>query len=85
VINIHRPDLDGFETASLIRARERSHSTPIVFPTADDSAEARLLDSYRLGAADYVHKSVDPDMICSELEGRAPPARRTPTRKWIPE
>jgi CheY-like chemotaxis protein len=67
LIDIHMPGMDGFETASLIRGRERSHSTPIIFLTADDRVEARLLDGYRLGAADYIHKSLAPDMLRSKV------------------
>src|SRR6185503_2664050 len=36
VLDIHMPGMDGFETASLIRSRDRSRSTPIIFLTADD-------------------------------------------------
>ena len=36
VLDVHMPEMDGFETASLIRARDRSQSTPIIFLTADD-------------------------------------------------
>src|SRR6202035_96842 len=50
VLDIHMPVMDGFETAILIRARERSHLTPIMFLTADDRRGARVLEGYRLGA-----------------------------------
>jgi DNA-binding response OmpR family regulator len=56
VLDIHMPDMDGFETARLIRARERSSSTPIVFLTADDRVGAQVFEGYRLGAVDYLYK-----------------------------
>src|SRR6266851_765109 len=56
VLDIHMPDMDGFETASLIRARERSRSTPIIFLTADNRTGVRVREGYRLGAVDYIYK-----------------------------
>jgi CheY-like chemotaxis protein len=77
LIDIHMPEMDGFETASLIRARKRSHSTPIIFLTADDRAEARLLDDYQLGAADYIHKSLDQDMLRAQVSSFVDLFRKT--------
>jgi two-component system, sensor histidine kinase and response regulator len=67
VLDIHMPEMDGFETASLIRARERSHTTPIIFLTADDRAGPRVLEGYRLGAVDYMYKPFDPNILRSKV------------------
>lgn len=67
VLDIHMPDMDGFETAGLIRARERSQTTPIIFLTADDRRGARVLEGYRLGAVDYLYKPFNPDILCSKI------------------
>src|SRR6266851_10249571 len=42
VLDVHMPGMDGFETASLIRGRDRSRSTLIIFLTADHRAAARV-------------------------------------------
>jgi CheY-like chemotaxis protein len=34
LLDVRMPGIDGFETARLIRSRERSRSTPIIFLTA---------------------------------------------------
>ena len=60
-------EMDGFETASLIRARERSQSTPIIFLTADDRTGARVLEGYRLGAVDYLYKPFDADILRAKV------------------
>lgn len=67
VLDIHMPDMDGFETASLIRARQRSESTPIIFLTADDRQGARVLEGYRLGAVDYLYKPFNADILRSKV------------------
>jgi signal transduction histidine kinase len=67
VLDIHMPGMDGFETASLIRARERSHLTPIIFLTADDRRGAPVLEGYRLGAVDYIYKPFDADILRAKV------------------
>ena len=67
LLDVRMPGMDGFETASLIRARERSHSTPIIFLTAADVDGARAMEGYRLGAVDYIHKPLDLDILRSKV------------------
>src|SRR5262245_46014149 len=50
---VRMPEMDGFETATLIRQRERSAHTPIIFVTAF-SEEMQVARGYSLGAVDYV-------------------------------
>jgi signal transduction histidine kinase len=67
VLDIHMPELDGFETARLIRARDRSQSTPIIFLTADDRTGERVLEGYRLGAVDYIYKPYAPEVLRAKV------------------
>src|SRR2546426_9280122 len=67
VLDIHMPAMDGFETANLIRARMRSHSTPIIFLTADDRVGERVLQGYQLGAVDYIYKPFIPDVLRAKV------------------
>jgi two-component system sensor histidine kinase/response regulator len=67
LLDIHMPGLSGFETASLIRARARSESTPIIFLTADSRTGARVLEGYRLGAVDYLYKPFDPKILRAKV------------------
>ncbi|HLZ31096.1 MAG TPA: EAL domain-containing protein [Chloroflexota bacterium] len=67
ILDVHMPEMDGFETASLIRAREKSHLTPIIFLTADGRAGPPVREGYRLGAVDYVYKPFDPDILRAKV------------------
>jgi signal transduction histidine kinase len=67
VLDIHMAGMDGFETARLIRERKRSHSTPIIFLTADDRVGERVHEGYRLGAVDYIYKPFDPDTLRAKV------------------
>src|SRR5437660_8061575 len=63
VLDVMMPELDGFETAELIRARERSQSTPIIFLTAADRGDEAMLHGYALGAVDYLVKPFEPEVL----------------------
>jgi CheY-like chemotaxis protein len=67
VLDIQMPIMNGFETASLIRERQQSGSTPIIFLTAHDPAGSRVTDGYRLGAVDYIYTPVDPYVLRSKV------------------
>ena len=61
------PGLDGYETAALIRQREQSKRTPIIFLTAINKEDAHMLRGYDAGAVDYVFKPFDPVMLRSKV------------------
>jgi signal transduction histidine kinase len=66
LLDVNMPDIDGLETASLIRQYKKSARTPIVFITAyvDDAQAAR---GYALGAVDYIPSPVVPDVLRSKV------------------
>ncbi|MDW6022364.1 response regulator [Mesorhizobium sp. BAC0120] len=67
LLDVLMPGLDGYETAALIRKRERSKNTPIIFLTAINKEEAHMLRGYDAGAVDYVFKPFDPVMLHSKV------------------
>jgi PAS domain S-box-containing protein len=62
LIDVNMPDMDGFETAELIRRRPASAHTPIIFMTADHD-ERLAIRSYAMGAVDYISTPVDPEVL----------------------
>jgi two-component system sensor histidine kinase/response regulator len=67
VLDIMMPDMDGFETAALIRQRERSRHTPIIFLTALGRSEEHMRRGYDLGAVDYMTKPFVPEILRSKV------------------
>jgi len=61
------PEMDGFETAALIRQRERSLYTPIIFLTALGRSEEALFRGYHVGAVDYLVKPIVPAVLKSKV------------------
>jgi PAS domain S-box-containing protein len=66
LLDVRMPDMDGFETAEMIRARKRSLQTPILFVTAYRSDE-QLFRGYNLGAVDFLFKPIVPEILQSKV------------------
>ncbi|MHB8736910.1 MAG: sensor histidine kinase [Terriglobales bacterium] len=69
LLDIQMEDLDGFETAHLIRAQERSRHTPIIFMTAYENDRFPPEKAYALGAVDYLLKPIVPDILRAKVAG----------------
>jgi signal transduction histidine kinase len=66
LLDVNMPDIDGLETASLIRQYRKSAQTPIVFITAYvDERQAKR--GYALGAVDYISSPVVPEVLRSKV------------------
>ena len=63
LLDIRMGELDGFETAAMIRKRPSNRDTPIIFMTAHDQSETDLTRGYALGAVDFVHAPLHPDVL----------------------
>jgi signal transduction histidine kinase len=66
LLDIEMPEMDGFETARLIRRRKRSEHTPIIFVTGFDD-NALISQGYALGAVDYILSPVVPDVLRTKV------------------
>jgi CheY-like chemotaxis protein len=67
LLDVAMPDLDGFETAALIKQRERTRHIPIIFVTAISKDEEQVFRGYSAGAVDYVFKPFNPDVMRSKV------------------
>jgi signal transduction histidine kinase len=67
LLDVKMPDLDGFETATLIRQRDKSRHTPILFLTANDDSQTHIVRGYAVGAVDYLVKPVVPEFVRSKV------------------
>ena len=68
LLDVQMPGIDGFETAALIRARERTRSVPIIFVTAASTTDEHVFRGYDAGAVDYLFKPIDPVVLRSKVE-----------------
>jgi PAS domain S-box-containing protein len=66
LLDVKMPEMDGFQTAEMIRSRRRSRHTPILFLTAYKSDE-HLFRGYDLGAVDFLFKPIVPEVLRSKV------------------
>lgn len=67
LLDVQMPGMDGFEAATLIRQRQRSQHTPIIFITAIDRSDSHVARGYSLGAVDYLFKPIEPEILISKV------------------
>jgi signal transduction histidine kinase len=61
------PEMDGFETAALIRQRPRCELTPIIFVSAVNYSDTHLSRGYSLGAVDYILAPIVPEILRAKV------------------
>jgi len=67
LLDVFMPGIDGLDTAALIRSREKSRNTPIIFLTADSTGGRHVSRGYSLGAVDYIVKPIEAEALRSKV------------------
>ncbi len=67
LLDVQMPGLDGYETAALVREREQSRHTPIIFLTAINQSDAQVFKGYSTGAVDYIFKPFVPEFLKAKV------------------
>jgi diguanylate cyclase len=67
LLDVQMPEMDGFETAALLRENERSKHVPIVFVTAINKEQSNVFEGYDSGAVDYLFKPIDPRILKNKV------------------
>lgn len=67
LLDVQMPGLSGFELAELIRERERTQHTPIIFISATSVHDQNIFKGYSLGAVDYLTKPIQPEILKSKV------------------
>lgn len=67
LMDVKMPNLNGFETASLIYEREKLKHIPIIFITANNFGDENIYKGYQSGAVDYIYKPINPDVLRAKV------------------
>lgn len=67
LMDVQMPEMDGFETAELMRQSARTRHIPIIFVTAISKEEQHVFKGYESGAVDYLFKPIDPHILLSKV------------------
>ena len=68
LLDVQMPDIDGFETAELMRGNKKTKHIPIIFVTAINKDQKYVFKGYETGAVDYLFKPLDPEILKSKVE-----------------
>lgn len=67
LMDVKMPNLNGFETASLIYERDKLRHIPIIFITANNFGDENLYRGYQAGAIDYIYKPIKPEVLRAKV------------------
>lgn len=67
ILDIQMPEMDGFQTARLVRSRKKTKNIPIVFLTAAYKSEEFREKGFSLGATDYLTKPIDDYQLTNRI------------------
>lgn len=67
LLDVQMPEMDGFETAEIIRSNEKTKYIPIIFVTAISKQREYVFKGYKTGAIDYLYKPLDLEILQSKI------------------
>jgi len=68
IIDVHMPEMDGFDLAALMRGVEKTKHVPIIFVTAASRDDRRVFAGYEAGAVDFLFKPIDSHILKSKVD-----------------
>ena len=63
LMDVQMPDMNGFETATLIYEREKLKHIPIIFITAHNQGEEKMYEGYKMGGVDFIYKPINSELL----------------------
>lgn len=67
VLDIQMPEMDGFQTASMLKIRKKTKDIPIIFLTAAYKTDDFQKQGYAVGAVDYLYKPIDDNLLINKI------------------
>ncbi|HDP99688.1 MAG TPA: response regulator, partial [bacterium] len=68
LLDVQMPNMDGFETAELMRGNKKTRHIPIIFVTAINKEQKYIFKGYEAGAVDYLFKPLEPEILKSKVK-----------------
>jgi len=68
LMDVHMPEMTGFEVVALMREREKTKQMPVIFVTAVHQDEQSMISGYDTGAVDYMYKPLIPEIVVGKVQ-----------------
>ena len=82
LLDIEMPEMDGHETLAALKADEALRDIPVIVVTSVDELES-VVRCIRTGAADYLPKSVDPEILRARVDASLTQKRLRDTEREL--
>ena len=82
LVDVHMPEIDGFEFISLLKSNSQTSHITAIMVTADSKDDKDLLKGLKSGAVDYLYKPLDPEITLAKITSIA---RQTQIQEEIKE
>lgn len=69
LLDLAMPELDGLQTARLVRQARNKIQLPVIIVTSNENRE-QVVEAFRCGANDYIKKPVDPEIVIARIESQ---------------
>jgi len=67
ILDVQMPEVDGFQTAQMLKMRKKTRDIPIIFLTAAYKTEEFQQKGYDVGAVDYLLKPIDDNQLLNKI------------------
>jgi len=67
ILDVQMPEMDGFQTASMLKIRKKTRDIPIIFLTAAFKTDEFQKRGYDVGGADYLLKPIDDNLLINKI------------------
>ncbi len=67
LLDVQMPEMDGFETAELMRSNKKTMNVPIIFLSAISKEQQHIFKGYEAGAVDYIFKPLEPEILKNKV------------------
>ena len=67
ILDVQMPEMDGFETARMLKLHKKTRDIPIIFLTAAFKTEEFQRKGFDVGAADYLLKPIDDNQLLNKI------------------
>lgn len=67
ILDVQMPEMDGFQTASMLKIRRKTRDIPIIFLTAAFKTYEFQQKGYQVGAVDYLLKPIDDNLLINKI------------------